>query len=122
MEIFNGYFPQQYIGSFSASASGAQYVTGTGFKPNRAIVLCWDTTGTNKNISIGLDIVSSRAGMCLYLNGTSSGSNGSNSIYVSRDGSNSMLGQITSFDSGGCTITFTLTGTCPVSGLVLLMN
>lgn len=108
-EFANGF----YIASMSrdlSSGSGTQSITGVPFKPSMAIIL--SLVGNTYRKSTGFD--TGTAAYCLFANdavtaGISDWDN-VNSIYLKQDVSIFTSAKITSWNSGGLTVTFAATG------------
>lgn len=99
-----------HIGNDSRNAAGDQVITGVGFLPSVVIILACDSTGANKNWSVGLDVDGVR--MCLYNydNDTSINTSVTYSAIVQRAAGNRLQGYISARGADGFTITWTIAG------------
>jgi hypothetical protein len=109
------------MNTFTRTTGGSHSVTGVGFEPSIVIFLAVDSTGANQNWSIGYDAQNAARAIYRGTNGTVVESILTASTYILRDGGNNIYASISSMDSDGFTISFTLTGTCSVRLIYLAL-
>lgn len=110
-----------HIDNFARSTAGDLVITGVGFQPSVVFFLCADGTISNMNASIGFDNMSDHMCLTIRSNHTQIGTNVNDSIQVYRSGANALAGEISAMGADGFTITFTLWGTCDLTGLYLAL-
>ena len=103
----------------TADASGTQAFTGAGFKPSAVIVLM--IINNSAQWSIGID--DGTTPRCIFDNhniaADTFGYNSSSSVLIQGAGIN-YIGQVSSFDADGCTMTWTKTGAKTSTALLFL--
>ena len=110
-----------HIDNFARSTAGDLVITGVGFQPSVVFFLCADGTISNMNASIGFDNLSDHMCLTIRSNHTQIGTNVNDSIQVYRSGANALAGEISAMGADGFTITFSLWGTCDLTGLYLAL-
>ncbi len=100
------------IGNDVRSTAGVQIITGVGFKPSVVIFLACDVLTGLRNWSVGYDNLSARGCLCTYDDSVSQDTTIVDSLYVRRSAAANLVGHITSLQSDGFTITWTLMAAC----------
>jgi len=116
----------QYVpmktGFLQRSSSGDEVVTGVGFKPYLILFFVCDNDLNQINLSWGFDLIATQNAIYTYEDGTKTARRSAQSIYIYRDASNNIGGQVSATDTDGFTITWALVGTCAADVIYLAIG
>jgi len=101
-------------GNFTRNTSGDEVVSGFGFAPKLFLFFGRDSAASNNNHSVGIDNEAVKAHGRVDMNGTQSNGDTSYSIYIKRDATNYIIGDVSVLAADGFTSTFVLLNTCSV--------